>query len=95
MDDLEPDGPFGPTEGFSAEVVQFAKMGRIYIQIALEETTTKAWAYFRSIRRAQRHSGRDDEELYAEYYEAVRDYQRRHQEADERNLNRRDKERHQ
>ena len=50
-------------------------------KIALEESTAKAWRYWRGIRRAQLENGWDEAELYGDYYAAVRRYQARHMHA--------------
>ena len=67
-----PRGPANPATGFSAEEAQYAKYGREYIRTVLEQTTTRAWQYWRPIRRAQIHGGGDEEDISEDYYAAVR-----------------------
>ena len=50
-------GPIGPEEGFPAEVIAYAMYGREYIRRALGQSTTRARALYRGIRRAHHHGG--------------------------------------
>ena len=72
--DLNPDGPEDPEMGFSDEVVRYARYGREYIRKALEQSTAKAWQWWRGIRRSLLQRGGTDQELFEEYDQAVLKY---------------------
>ena len=57
LDESFPSGPEDPEEGFGPEEIELARMGKIYVQIALGESTTKAWKYWRSVRMSLLHNG--------------------------------------
>ena len=84
LDELFPTGPEDPEEGFGPGAIELARMGGIYIQIASEESTMKAWGYWMSIRRSLLHSGRDESEMFEDYVQAVAEYRKRHQEERDR-----------
>ena len=77
LDETSPRGPGAPESGFPGDVIQYAKMGRGYIQLALEAATTRAWEYWRSIRRAHIDNGGDGEALFGYYFVAIRRYRDR------------------
>ena len=77
LDDHDQNGPEDPLEGFSEAVIEYAKLGREYVQMALETSTTQAWKWWRSQRRAHVNTGKDEEELYEEFREAIRQYRLR------------------
>ena len=54
------------------------KYGREYIRMALEQATTLAWQYWRSIRRARIHGAVRKKTFFADYYLQVRQYKGRH-----------------
>ena len=74
LEEQDPDGPEDPEEGFSTIVVRYARYGREYVKKALEQTTAKAWQWWRGIRRAHVKNGGNELDLYEEYDEAVRQY---------------------
>ena len=78
LDEEEPEGPENPKTGFAVDAIQYAKYGREYLRIGLEQTPAKAWAYWRSRLRTHTNQGGTEAELYEDYREAVRAYQRRH-----------------
>ena len=77
---MDPNGPVDTESGFNATVVQFAKYGREYVKIGLEQSPAKAWSHWRSTLRAHLHFGGEREsELYEDYNQAVRAYMLRHE----------------
>ena len=70
-------GPGDTEDGFSSAVVQYARCGREYIKKALEQTTTRAWQWWRSIRRSPINAGGEENYMFGEYDVAVRQYRER------------------
>ena len=69
LDDHEQSGPGDPLEGFSNAAIEYAKLGREYVKMALETSTTQAWKWWRSQKRAHLNTGEDEEDLYEEFRE--------------------------
>ena len=79
LEEGELGGPSTPAEGFPADVIQYASYGREYVRMALEQSTTIAWKWWRSIRRAHiRRGGGGEAYLFGENDVAGRQYRERH-----------------
>lgn len=78
LEETIPRVPENPESGFAADAIKYSKYGRGYVQIALGQTTTKAWQYWGEIRRAHIHGGGEEADRFGEYYVEVREYRERH-----------------
>ena len=78
LDEDIPSGPRNPEEGFGDEAIRIARRGREHARIAMERGQSSAQSNWRSMVRSCRHHDGDENELFDQYTQAVRNYVMRH-----------------
>ena len=78
LGDFSPGWPVNPAEGFPDAAVEYARIGREYVRMALEVSTTNARQRRRRMKRAHIKAGWGEAGLYEDREVDVRRYQERH-----------------